>query len=249
MAPSFAQATSLGFTNPITLSNVSSDSQNPMILVSNDGVFVLWTENKNGRSDVFFTKSVDGGITFESPVNLSGSLQGQSGYAAFAQKDKDIYVVWQTSLSGTAGVFLARSLDRGTSFEKPINLSNNSGSSGWPQISVEGDNVYVNWVDSTPGRFDVFIAKSIDDGKIFEGSTNISTSKNESYESKMAILNNTIFVVWQEGSPAGGHTIVFSKSTTTVPEFTSFTLLIFLVSIIAIIGISLKSNLKLKIGF
>jgi hypothetical protein len=454
MAPSFVHATSLGFTNHVIISNISSDSQSPMILVSNDGVFVLWVENKNGRSDIFFTKSVDGGITFETPVNLSASLQGQSGYATFAQKDKDVYVVWQTSISGTAGVFLARSLDGGTNFEKPImlsdisklsafpqvsmsnnhvystwieksdnnstnivfvkrdiqgnafdaplyithntgnsgipkiladenkvyliwednsrgnfevyisksndygksfqgpidvsnntgqsgtpqimvskdnvyavwmdnvsgnydilfaksadggksfgtpvniskfhgdsgypqlvvfgndvyvawtqtisnqnydvfftkssnngdtfdtpiNLSNNSGSSGWSQISVDGDNVYVNWVDSTSGRFDVFVTKSTDNGRTFESPTNISTSKNESYESKMTIFNNTVFVVWQEGS-SGSHTIVLSKSITTVPEFTSFALPVFLVSLIAIICICLKSNTKLKINF
>jgi len=453
IVPSFAQVASPGFANAVNISNTLSDSQSPEIIVSNDGIFVLWVENKSGRSDVFFSKSTDGGNTFGTPVDLSGSLQGQSDYAAFAQKDKNVYVIWQTSLSGTAEVFLTRSSDGGTSFEKPImisdtsklaafpqisvsdnhvystwleksdnnstnivftksvdkassfgtplylthntgnagipkivadgnqvyltwednsngnfeiylsksddygasfhtpvdisnnvgqsgtpqiviskdnvyavwmdnvsgnydilftkstdggksfgtpvdlsnlhsdsgyprfavsgnnvyvtwtqtisrqnydiffakstnngetfdkpvNLSNNFGGSGWPQILADG-NIYVSWVDSTPGRFDIFITKSSDGGVTFENPTNISTSKNESYDNKMVALNNAVYMVWQEGQ-RGNHTISFSKSTTFVPEFGPFASIALMVSIVAIIGISLRSNLRLKTGF
>ena len=44
-----------------------------------------------------------------------------------------------------------------------LNLSNNYGASGWPKIASDG-NIYISWVDSTPGKFDVLITKSSDGG-------------------------------------------------------------------------------------
>ncbi len=92
-------------------------------------------ENKSGRTDVFFSKSIDGGNTFANPINLSYSNTGQSDYATFAQNGNDVYVVWQTSLSGTASVFLTKSSDGGSSFEKPVMISNATKLAAFPQIA------------------------------------------------------------------------------------------------------------------
>lgn len=446
--PSFAQTTSPGFTNAVSLSNVSSDSHNPSILVSSDGIFAIWVGTQSGRSDVFFSKSTDGGNTFSIPINLSADTHGQSAYAAFAQKDKNVYVVWQTSLTGTADVFLAKSTDGGNSFGKPIlisdsaklaafpqmaisdnhvyfswlemaennstnivftksddgantigtpsymtshsgnsgipklvatgsqvylawednskknfeiylsksddygatfnppvdisttsgqsgtpqiavsknniyavwmddtsgnydilfakssdggksfgdpvnvsklhtdsgypqlavsgndvyvtwtqtivdpnydvyfakstddgktfdapiNISKDLGPSGWPNIATDGA-IYISWVDSSTGKFDLFVTKSTDGGATFENYTNVSTSKTESYNAKMAVLNNAVYLAWEEGAK-GNYTIVFTKSTTFVPEFGPLASVALLVSLVAIIAISSKSNLK-----
>ena len=452
IVPSFAQTTSPAFTNPVSISNISSDAQNPDIIASNDGIFALWLETKSGKTDVLFSKSTDGGSTFASPMNLSGNNTGQSGYAQFAQSGKDVYVVWQTSLSGTAYVFLTKSSDSGSSFGKPvmisdntklaafpqvavsdnhvyfawleksdnnstnivfsksddkansastplylthnlgnsgipklvasgnqvflawednskgnfdvfiaksddygasfhlpvdmsvsagesgtpeiivskdnvyavwmdntagifdilfakstdggksfgtpvnisrqttdsgypqfavngnnvyvtwtqtiaspnydiyfaksanngdtfdtpINISKNSGASGWPKIAY-GGNIYISWVDSTPGKFDVLITKSSDGGVTFDNSADVSNSRAESYESQMAALNNVIYLTWQEGSSGTNHTIALSKSATFVPEFGPLATIALLVSIITILGISSRSSLKLNL--
>jgi hypothetical protein len=450
IVPSFAQA-SPGFTNPVNISNISSDAQTPNIIASNDGIFALWLETKSGKTDVLFSKSTDGGSTFASPINLSENNTGQSGYTAFAQSGKDVYVIWQASLSGTAYVFLTKSSDGGSSFEKPvmisdstklaafpqvavsgnhvyfawleksdnnstnivfsksddkassasaplylthnlgnsgipklvatgsqvylawednskgnfdvfiaksadygtsfhlpvdmststgqsgtpeiivsqdnvyavwmdntsriydilfakstdggksfgtpvdvsrqsvdsgypkftvngnnvyvvwtqtivspnydiyfakstnngdtfdtpINISNNYGASGWPKIASDG-NIYISWVDSSTGKFDVLITKSSDGGVTFDKSTDVSHSPIESYESQMTALNNAVYLTWQEGN-RGNHTIAFSKSTTFVPEFGPLAPIALLVSLVAIIGISSRSKLRLNL--
>ena len=63
----------------------------------------------------------------------------------------------------------------------------------------------------------------------------------------MATLNNTVYMVWQEEEgKSGNHTIVFSKSTTFVPEFGPFASIALIVSVISIIAISFRSNLRLN---
>ncbi|MGI0066779.1 MAG: PEFG-CTERM sorting domain-containing protein [Nitrosotalea sp.] len=55
-------------------------------------------------------------------------------------------------------------------------------------------------------------------------------------------------MVWQEG-PSGNHTIVFSKSTTFVPEFGQFASIALIVSISSIMILSFRSSLRLKTSY
>ncbi len=58
---------------PIILSTTSGQNQNPQIAVSGSNVYVIWNNATSGNSDIFFTKSTDGGSTFGSIVNLSNN--------------------------------------------------------------------------------------------------------------------------------------------------------------------------------
>jgi len=229
---------------PVDMSANSGQSGTPQIAVSKDDVYAVWMDNTSGNYDILFAKSSDGGKSFGTPVNIS-NLHADSGYPQFVVNGNNIYVTWtQTISSQNYDIFFAKSTDNGNTFDKPINLSNNFGASGWPKIASDG-NIYISWVDSSPGRFDVFIAKSSDGGVTFENYTNVSHSKEESYDSKMVALNNVVYLAWQEGIQ-GNHTIAFSKSTTFVPEFGPLTSVALLISIVAIIGISSRSILKLN---
>jgi hypothetical protein len=107
--------------------------------------------------------------------------------------------------------------------------------------------VYVSWVDSTPGKFDVFITKSNDGGATFQDPTNLSSSNNESYEHEMTVMNNTVYLIWQEGLK-GNYTVVFSKSTTFVPEFGPFASVALLAALAGIIVVSLRSGTRFNIN-
>lgn len=231
---------------PVDISTTTGQSGTPEVIVSGNNLYAVWMDNTSGNYDIFFTKSTDGGNTFVKPINIS-SLKGDSGYPQFTVWKNNIYVTWTQTMSGiNYDVFFAKSTDNGDTFDKPVNLSNNFGPSGWPKIASDG-NVYVSWVDSTPGKFDILITKSTDGGVTFENATNLSNSKKESYENDMTASNNTVYVVWQEGQ-SGNHTVVFSKSTTFVPEFGQFASIALVISIVSIIAISFRSGLKLKIN-
>ncbi|MDE1843955.1 MAG: hypothetical protein KGI10_01345 [Thaumarchaeota archaeon] len=230
---------------PVDMSTTTGQSGTPEVIVSGNNVYAVWMDNTSGNYDIFFTKSTDGGETFAKPVDIS-HLQGDSGYPQFAVWKNNIYVTWTQTMSGiNYDIFFAKSTNNGDTFDKPINLSNNSGPSGWPKIASDG-NIYVSWVDSTPGKFDILITKSTDGGATFESPTNLSHSKTESYENEMAALDNTVYMVWQEGS-SGNHTIVFSKSTTFVPEFGPLAPIVLVVSLVSIIAVSYRSSLKLNV--
>ena len=56
--------------------NISSspyNSMGPFVVVDGKNVFVAWAEfaSDNKSSDIFFAKSADGGLTFDTPQNIS----------------------------------------------------------------------------------------------------------------------------------------------------------------------------------
>ncbi len=231
---------------PVDISTTTGQSGTPEVVVSGNNLYAVWMDNTSGNYDIFFTKSTDGGNTFAKPIDIS-NLKGDSGYPQFTVWKNNVYVTWTQTMTGiNYDVYFAKSSDNGDTFDKPINLSNNFGPSGWPKIVSDG-NIYVSWVDSSPGKFDVLITKSTDGGMTFENATNLSNSKKESYENDMATLGNVVYMTWQEGQ-SGNHTIVFSKSTTFVPEFGPFASLALIVAIVSIIAISYRSGLKLQIN-
>ncbi|MDE1770614.1 MAG: hypothetical protein KGI28_08710 [Thaumarchaeota archaeon] len=234
----------VSFHLPVAISNTSGQSGTPEIFVSKDNVYAVWMDNTSGVYDILFAKSIDGGKSFGTPINIS-QLRADSGYPQLTADGNNVYVVWtQTISSQNYDIYFAKSTDSGDTFDTPINVSNNYGASGWPQVASDGT-IYVSWVDSTPGKFDIFITKSTDGGKTFENYTDVSNSSKESYASKMSVLNNVVYLVWQEGN-SGNHTIAFSKSTTFVPEFGPTASIVLMVSIVAIIAISFRSSLKLN---
>lgn len=231
---------------PVDMSVSTGQSGTPEIIISKDNVYAVWMDNTSGIFDILFAKSIDGGKSFGTPVNISRQST-DSGYPQFTVNGNNVYVTWtQTIVSPNYDIYFAKSTNNGDTFDTPINISNNSGASGWPKIASDG-NIYISWVDSTPGKFDVFITKSSDGGITFDNPTDVSNSPAESYESQMAALNNVIYLTWQEGNGGTNHTIAFSKSTTFVPEFGPLASIALLVSIIAILGISSRSRLKLNL--
>ena len=55
----------------------------------------------------------------------------------------------------------------GQTFSIPDNLSESEESSGGPQISSEGNNVYVIWGEALPGNSEIFFSFSHDNGQTF----------------------------------------------------------------------------------
>ncbi len=230
------------FTVPVNVSNDTGDSGTPQLIVSGQNLYLVWMDNTPGNFDVMFSKSVNDGLTFSRPVNISGNA-ADSGYPQFTVSGNSIYATWTNEISGNNyDILFAKSSDGGATFASPVNISNDVGASGWPQIAVDG-NVYVSWVDNTSGNFDIYIAKSSDDGKTFQSPVDISNTPSESWYNKMAASSGTVYMTWQEAN-GKGHDVMFAKSTTFVPEFGALVPIILVITMISVIVVSKRSSIS-----
>lgn len=155
-----------------------------------------------------------------SQLSISNNTEGDSVYAQVAASGNNIYVVWQdTQGSDTASsnkpsssafdslysqnknydIYFRKSIDRGVTFGKDINLSNNSGFSEHPQIAVIENHMYIVWVDDTYGNKEISFIKSTDAGTTFNKPIKISNNTSgHSQNAEIAAFGDAVYIVWED---------------------------------------------------
>jgi hypothetical protein len=206
---SFSQNGGQTFSDPFNISNSTGISGNPQISVEGNNVYVVWEDN----NDIFFARSTDGGLTFSEPPleNISEST-GDSSQPQISSDGDNVYVVWQVITPGNSDVFFARSTDGGLTFSEPPleNISENPGFSSQPQISVEGNNVYVIWEDNNA----IFFSFSQNGGQTFSDPDNISENAGDSFLPQISSDGDNVYVVWYDNTtPDDNFDIFFATST------------------------------------
>lgn len=169
------------FSEPINLSKSEDFSQtgrDTQIALAGNNVFVVWFEGTNIDSDVFFTKSADGGMTFSKPINLS-QTSGRSELSQIAANKENLYVIWQDYSQGNGDIFLRESTDSGNTFGSIRNLSQNEEESNifvlGPQIFLTDNQVFTVWQDRTETGADLFLGSFDQSKKIETGQILLST--------------------------------------------------------------------------
>jgi hypothetical protein len=205
------------FSIPLNISESTGASQFPQIACEGNNVYVVWQDTIDGNFEIFFARSADGGQTFSTPDNISEN-SGNSGSPQITVEGNNVYVVWVDNTSttplNTFDIFFARSTDGGQTFSTPDNISENTGNSNSPQISSEGNNVYVVWVDNTElANTDIFFSRSTNGGQTFSTppGNNISQTTGNSFSPQISSEGNNVIVVWNQ-LVSGTFEVYFARS-------------------------------------
>jgi hypothetical protein len=92
----------------------------------NGNVYVCWSRfTGGGRTQIFFSRSTDGGVTFSKQISLSSGKDVQ-GCDIAVEADGDVYVIWGTrdtpSGNTVEGVGFARSSNGGRTFSRAAQI-------------------------------------------------------------------------------------------------------------------------------
>ena len=160
---------------------------------------------------------------FGDPINISNNPR-DSVYSQVATYKNNTYVVWEeetasdtaptaiadngvSSSHGSANydIFFKKSTDRGLTFSKPINISDDAGFSQHPQIAVSGSNVYLVWTDDTLQNKQILFRMSTDEGSSFGKTIRLSDDLGESYNQEISAYGNNVYVVWENRNGNANH--------------------------------------------
>src|SRR5215471_14372292 len=124
------------FINPSTSPSTLNDK--PWIAIDksggsfNDRIYVSWTrfifQAGSGayvQSPIWFVYSTDGGATFSTPENISGSAHYSQGSHPVVGPDGTVYVFWNgsTRLASLNSTYMAKSTDGGDTWSKPLSVA------------------------------------------------------------------------------------------------------------------------------
>src|ERR687890_1165140 len=79
-------------------------------------------------------------------------------------------------------------------------------------IAASGDNVYVTWWDNKTGNWEVFFARSTDDGETFDDTINLSNANGRSEDASIAASGDNVYVTWWDNK-TGTREAFFRAST------------------------------------
>jgi len=190
---------------------IEKKSDNFILYLSLSLFFVLTLFLLSVNLDLCYVYGVDEkAIYFGRSIDIS-SNNGTSGLPQISSQGNNVYVVWQDNTNGNNDIYFTYSSDKGGKFEPVRNLSNNSGTSGLPQISSQGNNVYVVWQDNTNGNYDIFFKPSLATGTKFKAVRNLSNNSGTSQLPQITSQGTNVYVAWQDNT-TGNYDIFFKRS-------------------------------------
>jgi hypothetical protein len=194
-------------------------------------VFILWQEivfsGGSHGGEIFFARSRDGGASFNAPINLSNSTNGDGkgrinkdswhngSLDLVICPDGTLYAAW-TEYDGP--LWFSRSSDGGESFSKPMRIAGGGEAkpARGPALAVGSENsLYLAWTVGEEDSADIRVAKSTDKGRTFGEPAIVAQTKGYSDAPKLAVDHKgTVHVVYGEssGESFGSSHVCYARS-------------------------------------
>ena len=165
-----------------TVNNISENntgsSSDPQIGTYSNNVYLVWTDTSSNMSEIFYRQSIDGGVKFGGlkEISKTKSINGEFAlYPKIITSGNKVFVAWQDKVLGGNEIFFRASNDGGNKFTGIKNLSrNNTGDSISPVLAANANNTFIAWSDTSPGKSEILLRSSLDNGNTFGGVKNIS---------------------------------------------------------------------------
>jgi len=179
----------------------------------NGYVYLVWLDNRTGHTDVYLSKSVDRGRSFESNVKVNdyeGSAPPNFGltcetYVTVAEDGK-VYVAWRDNRTDPlySDIYFALSIDNGETFGSNVRIHPYEATAyhTYPWIEVDPPGIiYIVYSKTTATLRNIYLVKSINGGLSFEPPVKVNDDSTVGYRGKKEIAisgDGKIHVVWTD---------------------------------------------------
>ncbi len=196
----------------VDLSEPGEGVSNPRIALGGSGVaHAVWNRYDGSNTRVQYTRSVDGGVTWSVPVNLStAGVNGQNPEIA-PDGSGNLVAVWRGSNGDYDIIQSSRSTNSGLSWSTPVDMSLTGQDSRSPQVAFDGSGIAVAvWLRSDSSNQIVQASRSTNGGASWSAPADLSESGVDSERPEVALDGSgNAIAVW--GRDPFGDTIIQSS--------------------------------------
>ena len=133
-----------------------NNSRSPAIAV-NSTIHVVWEDKRNWNWEIYYSRSVDNGETWNETKISNGTGDSEKPWIAV---DNTVHVVWEDDRDGNSEIYYQNCTD-GEWLNSDVKLTNDSHSSRNPSIAVKENNVSVVWQDNRDGNLEIYYKKCV----------------------------------------------------------------------------------------
>jgi len=138
------------------LTNDTHHSYCPSVSTSGTNVHVVWHDDRDGFSDIYYKRSTDGGSSWSADTRLTYYPSNESSIPSIATSGDNIHLVWNDARDGDLEIYYKRSTDSGLSWETDTRLTNAPDTSVCASVSFAGTKVHVVWADKRDGNYEIY---------------------------------------------------------------------------------------------
>ncbi|MFO7991592.1 MAG: sialidase family protein [Thermoplasmata archaeon] len=208
-----------------------NSSEAPRCVVNGDNIHVAWVDSRFGslQSEVYYRRSVDGGITWDNGLGDTTSDRrlthdfSNPGAPWIALNGSNIHVVFCDDRDTDFDVYYIRSTDNGATWDNGLGtvneerkLTSNSTDHAPGAIAVEGDTIHVVWVDEIwPGpEYEIYYRNSTDNGASWGGAQQLVGPSPLAWAPELECNESNVCMVWNDQRDDGSHSEVYIINST-----------------------------------
>ena len=218
----YAKSTDAGmsFCSAKKVDDAERDARDGDIATDSKGnIYVVWEDGRNERH-IYFSRSTDGGGTFEPNRRVSDIELDADPAPKIAVGGGVLGISWEQGLDG---IYFANSSDDGNTFTVRGKISDNQ---GWtaPHVAINSTGyIAVAWTDGREGwgNDDIYLSTSYDEGATFSISQRINDDisvKNQRIPSVAMDQNGYTYVVWMDERSGVDYDVYFARSPPWLPD-------------------------------
>ena len=177
--------------------SIASPNNARCVAASHDTVHVVWRDNRHGNREIFYKRSVDGGITWSGDVRLTNNT-AVSEDVAIAVSGPFVHIVWSDLRDGNEEIYYKRSEDGGVTWGNDTRLTFQSQESAGPSIAVSGNKVCIVWHDTRDSNYEIYFKSSSDAGITWGADLRLTTTANVSEFPCISVSGLGVHVAWEE---------------------------------------------------
>lgn len=205
-------------------------------------VVAVWSDTREGRSNIYLTRSRESGRNFGSNIRVNGApgAAGLFGATVALDRQNRASVVWFDDREGDYDIFYARDSNDGQRFSANVRVNDDKNDRGGeqgfmaddffdhsagsmdeafqtlPSLAIGPDGtMYVAWQDYRRNQADIYFSKSMDSGKTFSPNVRVNDDVGRAgqlYPSLAVDRSGTVYLAWHDFRK-GDQDIYFSTST------------------------------------
>lgn len=173
-----------------------NESMGQDLVANGDTLHVVWWDQHNAGSAIYYKRSDDAGLTWTENVAITDTT-GHATFPSVAVSGSTVHVVWFDSLGNFSASFYKRSLDGGNTWGP--NICIDSVTTFWPGVWASGSLVVASLNNLVaPGNTEVFFRRSLDNGTTWNTIQQISNADGRSEDPAIRVLGADVHLAWND---------------------------------------------------
>jgi uncharacterized repeat protein (TIGR01451 family) len=181
------------------LTNAAGASELPSVALAGAAVHVVWRDDRDGNSEIYYMRSTDGGENWSGDIRLTDATQWWG--PSVAATDSAVHVFWLDDRDGNYEIYYKRSTDGGESWGSDTRLTY-AEVPKFPSVAATGATVHLVWYEEGPGGQvpeGIFYKRSTDGGESWGSDTRLTTgSFGGNVSPSVAVAGATVHAVWKD---------------------------------------------------